>query len=184
MWRGACRAGYSGGLIWSCADHSTGFPRAIVVAQCGGEQQFIEALRVGDVEEIDADGRKFYAWREIATGTRYGAKHSTKVSKSMVIDGESYDKLSEAIAALGWSLGVSKKQFEQAAVTGEVPQVVYEKIAAALMGTEKVPRSGERTCHHICITTDTCFFFWFGFCVCFLSSILMLRFPCSLFFGD
>ena len=64
---------------------------------------------------------------------------------------------------MGWSLGVSKKQFEQAALTGEVPQVVYEKFAAALIGAEKVPRSGEITCHHICITTVICFFFWFGF---------------------
>lgn len=147
------RCGGLSGVVWWRVDvvgahRSRGVPRAIAVAQCGGEQQFVEALRAGDVEELEADGRKFYAWREIATGTRYGAKQSTKVSKSMGIDGESYDKICEKIGALGWSLGVTKKQFEQAAITGDVPAVVYEKIAAALIGTEKVPRSWGITYHH------------------------------------
>lgn len=116
-----------------------GVPRALAVTQCGGEANFQAALAAGDLTEIAGDdGRNYFAWKEVRTGTRHGVRKAMRITRSKEVDDEAFEKFSKLLDGFGWSLPVKTVAAAAALPPGApLPDVAWEKVEVALAGTAK-----------------------------------------------
>ncbi len=88
-------------------DSKKGVPKALAIAQCGDLSSFQEAVREGDLEEIVDNGQKFYVWRELVIGSKYGTRTEHSISSKKKIDSKTYHLISASLDKLEWNFAVS-----------------------------------------------------------------------------
>ena len=127
-------------IVWCVLVYlAPGVPRMLAVTQCGGEANFQTALASGDLEEVQGeDGRVFFAWKEVRTGTRHGTRKSMSINRGRQIGDEDFKKFSALLDGYGWSLPPKAVSAAAALPPGApLPEVVWEKVDLALSGVAK-----------------------------------------------
>jgi len=69
------------------------YPKAIMVAKCGGESAFLQSVRDGDIVEIKDHGQTQYMYRQLEVQHRTAVNQETQLRHGTRCDQESREKL-------------------------------------------------------------------------------------------
>ena len=136
-WAGGGRKGGSGPLDLS----SPGVPKAIMIAKLGGgatgQAALDAALEAGEVHGVVGDnGQTFYMWQEYEITKKSGTRHSVSTSRSMALDHATLEGIAAILDGVQWGFNVVKA-VEQEKSTGQIPDIVWDKLKHALTGMDK-----------------------------------------------
>ena len=109
----------------------------------GSETAFQASLDAGDLDEIEDDGVKYYAFKELKCGTEKGSVQSqTSSSGKMKISAGDYEATVALVDSLGWSFQLSDKDKKKmlAIGNGGLPDSVTTSLGNAKGACEKLEK--------------------------------------------
>ena len=125
-------------------DQSKAMPKSLLVGLYfqGNNQTFQAALEAGDIEEIEDQGKTFYAFKELKSGTERGAvKNQNFNSGGQKLSSNEYNDVVALVDSLGWSFSVAPKDAKQLALgNGGLPEAAQKSFALAKGACEKLDK--------------------------------------------
>ena len=140
-------------------DTNKALPKSILVGLYfqGNESAFQSALMAGDIEEIDDNGKTFYSFKELKTGTERAATKSTNISsgpqKSTM---KELTGMAELVDSLGWSFNVTPKDKKalMCLSNGTLPPAVITSLGQAKSACEKLEKQGMSILSKLAVESD------------------------------
>jgi hypothetical protein len=105
-------------------DTNKAVPKSIMVGLYfqGSEPSFQRAVDCGDVEEIEDNGKLFYSFRELKTGTARAAVKSQAVGSGRCkITKEEFHDMKDVVDNLGWSFKMTTVEQKQLLANPKMP---------------------------------------------------------------
>ena len=125
-------------------DQSKAMPKSLLVGLYfqGNAATFQAALDAGDIEEIEDQGKTFYSFKELKSGTERGAIKSQNFnSGSQKLSSNEYNDAVALVDSLGWSFSVAPKDAKQLALgNGALPEAAQKSFALAKGACEKLDK--------------------------------------------
>ena len=102
-----------------------------------GQAALDAALEAGEVHGVVGDnGQTFYMWQEYEITKKSGTRHSVSTSRSMALDHATLEGIAAILDGVQWGFNVVKA-VEQEKSTGQIPDIVWDKLKHALTGMDK-----------------------------------------------
>lgn len=125
-------------------DQNKAMPKSLLVGLYfqGNVQAFQAALDCGDIEEIEDQGKTFYSFKELKSGTERGAlKNQNFNSGQMKLSSNEYNDVVALVDSLGWSFSVAPKDAKMLALgNGGLPENAQKSFALAKGACEKLDK--------------------------------------------
>ena len=125
-------------------DQSKAMPKSLLVGLYfqGNTANFQAALEAGDIEEIEDQGKLFYAFKELKSGAERGAiKNQNFNAGHQKLSSNDYNDAVALVDSLGWSFSVAPKDAKQLALgNGGLPESAQKSFALAKGACEKLDK--------------------------------------------
>jgi hypothetical protein len=125
-------------------DQSKAMPKSLLVGlYFQGNNETVQAAgEAGDIEEIEDQGKTFYAFKELKSGTERGAvKNQNFNAGGQKLSSNEYYDVVALVDSLGWSFSVAPKDAKQLALgNGGPPEAAQKSFALAKGACEKLDK--------------------------------------------
>ena len=125
-------------------DQSKAMPKSLLVGLYfqGNNALFQAALEAGDISEIEDQGKTFYSFKELKSGTERGAiKNQNFNAGDQKLSSNEYNDAVALVDSLGWSFSVAPKDAKQLALgNGGLPEAAQKSFALAKGACEKLDK--------------------------------------------
>ena len=132
-------------------DQAIALPRTLMMAKCGGRTEFEEALRCGEIEQVDDGSNEvaFYAFRQYVVGKTTERSNTRSVSRPMAASASDVEALEGKMDQLGWSFDyVGGGSTPKALMDAEMSDMAAQKLREAQDGLAKVGCQHKNTRTH------------------------------------
>lgn len=132
-----------------------GHIRCVAEKLCGGADKLDDAVEQGHVTvSHDEKGIAFYAIKTMVCGKVTAVNNTTRVARKKEIDDDTFAKVANSLASMGWSFKATPKQVAAAEAGKGYPQVCIEKMDSAKDATKKLLASATQVQQKLSASTQ------------------------------